>query len=72
MHVVLSYVEAMGYNTLNRPFLRGRGAAADTLDGSARPLGYGVRNHVPPRASITKKNTRKKMHVVLSYVDPMG
>ena len=34
--------------TLNRPLLRGRGAAADALDGFARQLGHGVRNHVPP------------------------
>ena len=45
--------------TPNRPLLQGRGAAAEALDGSARQLGHGVRNHVPPRASITKKTTVK-------------
>ena len=35
--------------TLNRPLLRGRGAAADALDGFSQQLG------LPPRASITQK-----------------
>ena len=33
--------------TLNRPFLRGRGAATGTLDGFARQLGHGNRKHLP-------------------------
>ena len=49
--------------TPNRPFLRGRGATADALNGSARELGHGVRNHVLPRAAITKKNKTVKTPV---------
>ena len=40
--------------TLNRPLLRGRGAAADTLDGFARQWTRS-RKHLPPRASIDQK-----------------
>ena len=34
--------------TLNRPFSRGRGAAASTLNGFARQLGHRVQKHLPP------------------------
>ena len=53
------------YHTLDyrvftaRPFLRGRGAVADTLDGSARQLGHGVRNlgsHEPRLPKTNRKN----------------
>ena len=45
--------------TLNRPLLRGRGAVADTLNGSARQfqLGHGVRNHVNVRNFLRDQKT---------------